>query len=74
MWRCRKVSQMNNTPSGPLSRKVTNEDRQGIEALFDTADDAWRQRDLGALTTLYDFPIYVGTDDSHGAYQGAEAT
>jgi hypothetical protein len=29
-------------------------------------------RDLGALTTLYDFPIYVGTDDSRGAYQGAE--
>jgi hypothetical protein len=63
---------MNNTPSGPPSRKVTIEDREGIEALFNAADDAWRQRDLQALTTLYDFPIYVGTNDSRGAYQGAE--
>ena len=54
------------------SRRVTIEDRQGIEALFNAADDAWRQQDLQALTTLYDFPIYVGTDDSSGKYQGGE--
>ena len=34
---------MNNTPSGPLSKNVTIEDRQGIEALFNAADDAWRR-------------------------------
>lgn len=63
---------MDDVLTGPLSRKITNEDRQGIEALFNAADDAWGQRDLQALTTLYDFPIYVGTDDSGGTYQGAE--
>ena len=52
---------MDHVLTGPLSRKITNEDRQGIEALFNAADDAWGQRDLQALTTLYDFPIYVGT-------------
>ena len=63
---------MDRVLTGPLSRKITNEDRQGIEALFNAADDAWGQRDLQELTTLYDFPIYVGTDDSGGTYQGAE--
>jgi hypothetical protein len=63
---------MNDTRSGSLSTKVTIEVRQGIEALFNAADAAWRQRDLQALTTLYDFPIYVGTDDSRAASQGAE--
>ena len=63
---------MNELLAGPLSRKVTTEDRQGVETLFTAADNAWRQRDLQALTTLYDFPIYVGTDDSAGVYQGGE--
>ena len=33
-------SQTNEIASGPLSRKVTREDRQGIEALFAAADAA----------------------------------
>jgi hypothetical protein len=47
--------------SGPLSRRVTHEDRQGIEALFVAAADAWRKEDMQALMTLYDLPIYAGT-------------
>src|SRR5262249_22387966 len=58
--------------TGPLSRKVTHEDRQGIEALFNAAADAWRKEDTEALMTLYDLPIYLGTDDATGAYQAAE--
>ena len=58
--------------SGPLSRTVTHEDREGIEALFTAAADLWRTDDMQALVTLYDLPIYVGTDNAAGAYQAAE--
>jgi hypothetical protein len=58
--------------TGPLARKVSKEDRQGIDALFDAAADAWRKKDMQALVALYDFPIYVGTDNSAGTYQGSE--
>src|SRR5262245_35058968 len=58
--------------TGPLSRRVTHEDGQGIEALFKAAADAWRTEDMQALMTLYDLPIYAGTDNASGAYQAAE--
>ena len=58
--------------SGPLSRRVTHEDRQGIEALFVAAADARRTEDMQALMTLYDLPIYAGTDNAAGVYQAAE--
>jgi len=57
--------------TGPLSRKVTHEDKEGIEALFNAAADAWRTEDVQALLTLYDLPIYSGTDNAAGAYQAA---
>jgi hypothetical protein len=65
------VSHMDNL-SGPLSRTVTQEDRQGIETLFVAAADAWRKEDMHALMSLYDVPIYAGTDNADGAYQAAE--
>jgi hypothetical protein len=65
------VSQMDNL-TGPLSRRVTHEDRQGIEALFAAAADVWRPEDIQELMTLYDLPIYAGTDNAAGAYQAAE--
>ena len=55
--------------TGPLSRRVTHEDRQGIETLFNAAADAWRKEDVQALMTLYDLPVYAGTDNAAGAYQ-----
>ena len=64
------MSQVDNL-TGPLSRRVTHEDRQGIEALFVAAADAWREEDVQALLTLYDLPIYAGTDNAAGAYQDA---
>ena len=65
------MSHMDNL-TGPLSRRVTHEDRQGIEALFVAAADAWRKEDMQTLMTLYDLPIYAGTDNAAGAYQAAE--
>ena len=65
------MSHMDNL-SGPLSRKVTHEDWQGIQALFTAAAGLWRKEDMQALMTLYDLPIYAGTDNAAGAYQAAE--
>ena len=65
-------AQQDVTKTGPLSRKVTKEDKQGIEALFKTATDAWKKGDMKALTSLYDFPIYMGTDTSSGVFEGGE--
>lgn len=65
------VSHMDNL-SGPLSRTVTHEDRQGIEALFVAAGDAWQKKDMQGLMRLYDLPVYAGTDNAAGAYQAAE--
>ena len=64
------MSHMDNL-TGPLSRRVTHEDRQGIETLFNAAADAWQKEDVQALMTLYDLPIYAGTDNAAGAYQAA---
>ena len=65
------VSRMDNL-RGPLSRTVTNEDRQGIEALFVAAAHAWEKEDMQALMGLYDLSVYAGTDNAAGAYQAAE--
>src|SRR5690242_6630236 len=58
--------------TGPLSRRVTHENGEGIEALFGAAADAWRKEDMQALLALYDLPIYAGTDNAAGAYQSTE--
>jgi len=65
------VSHMDNL-TGPLSRRVTHEDRQGIETLFNAAADACRKEDVQGLMTLYDLPVYAGTDNAAGAYQDAQ--
>jgi hypothetical protein len=65
-------SQMDITKTGPLSRKVIKEDKQGIEALFKAADVAWSKGDMQAVTAFYDFPVYMGTDKPNGTYEGGE--
>src|SRR4029079_4669668 len=58
--------------TGPLSRRVRHEDRQGIETLFNAAADAWRKEDVQALVTHFDLPVYAGTDNVAGAYQAVQ--
>lgn len=65
-------SQQDITKTGPLSRKVTNEDKPGIEALFKSAESAWKKGDIDTLSKLYDFPIYMATDTANGTFQGGE--
>lgn len=47
-------------------RKVTHEDKKGIEALYAEQEAAWKKGDMSAISALVDFPVYMVTDDSKG--------
>jgi len=47
-------------------RKVTHEDKKGIEAMLTKVDNAWKTGDLAATASMVDFPVYMVTDDSKG--------
>lgn len=51
-------------------RKVTKEDKKGIDALFKADEEAWKKEDLVAASANYDFPVYMATDDSKGNTYG----
>ncbi len=65
---------MDMTKVGPLTRKVTKEDKQGIESAIKAADEAWKKGDMEKILAGHDFPIYMATDDSKGAFKGGEWT
>jgi hypothetical protein len=47
-------------------RKVTKEDRQGIEAAMDAFQKAWTTGDASTAMAMVDYPIFVATDDKDG--------
>lgn len=47
-------------------RKVTKEDRKGVEAALMAYHKAWEAGDLATAMGMVDFPIYMMTDDSQG--------
>jgi hypothetical protein len=51
---------------GPLSRKVTKEDKKGVDELYKTTEDAWMKGDVNALADSCDFPVIMLSDDSKG--------
>jgi uncharacterized protein (TIGR02246 family) len=59
---------------GPLSRKVTKEDKKGVQALFKASDDAWMKGDANAVAELIDFPVIMLSDDSKGEVKHFAAT
>jgi hypothetical protein len=63
---------MDMTKVGPLSRKVTTPDRNGVEALIRASDKAWMSGDVQAVAQLQDFPVHMSTDDSTGKFKGEE--
>jgi hypothetical protein len=65
---------MDMTKMGPLARKVMQTDAKGIDALFKAMEEAWMKGDLNAVADLHDFPVYMGTDDLKGKYEGGEWT
>ena len=51
---------------GWAPRKVTHEDKKGIEAMLTQMDKAWMASDITATASMVDFPVYMVTDDSKG--------
>src|SRR5207249_3432282 len=54
------------TKMGPLSRKVTKEDKKGVDELYKKSEEAWKKGDVNALAELVDFPVIMLSDDSKG--------
>jgi hypothetical protein len=59
---------------GPLSRKVTKEDKKGIDDLYKAAMDSMKKSDVNAMADLVDFPVIMLSDDSKGQAQYFSAT
>jgi hypothetical protein len=52
--------------AGWVPRKVTHEDKKGIEAMLTKVDNAWKAGDIATAAAAVDFPVYMVTDDSKG--------
>jgi uncharacterized protein (TIGR02246 family) len=59
---------------GPLSRKVTKEDKKGVDELYKAVEDAMKKQDVNAYADLFDFPVIMLSDDSKGQVQHFEAS
>lgn len=57
---------MDMSKMGPASRKVTKEDKKGVEELYKSMEAAWQKGDVNAVADNCDFPIVMVTDDSSG--------
>jgi hypothetical protein len=62
------------TKVGPMSRKVTKEDKKGVDELFKAAEEGWKKGDVNALADLVDFPVIMLSDDSKGEVKHFAAT
>ena len=65
---------MDMTKVGPMSRKVTKEDKKGVDELYKTSEEAWKKGDVAALADLCDFPVIMLSDDSKGEVKHFPAT
>jgi hypothetical protein len=54
---------------GPLSRKVTKEDKKGVDELYKSVEEAMKKQDVNAYADLVDFPVIMLSDDSKGQVQ-----
>jgi len=62
------------TKVGPMSRKVSKEDKKGISDVYKAWDEAWKKSDLNALAEMVDFPLLMMSDNSKGEEKHFEAT
>jgi len=51
---------------GWMPRKVTHEDKKGIEEMLTQDEAAWMKGDMAGVAANVDFPVYMVTDDSKG--------
>ena len=61
------------TKVGPMSRKVSKEDKKGITDVYKAWDDAWKKGDPNAQAELVDFPVLMMSDNSKGEEKHFEA-
>ena len=54
------------TKMGPMSRKVSKEDKKGVSDAYKAWDEAWKKGDINALAEMVDFPIVMMSDNSKG--------
>jgi hypothetical protein len=62
------------TKMGPMSRKVTKEDKKGVDELYKSAEEAMKKGDVNAMADLVDFPVIMLSDDSKGEVKHFAAT
>jgi len=62
------------TKVGPMSRKVTKEDKKGVSETYKAWDEAWKKGDVNALADLIDFPLIMMSDNSKGEEKHFEAS
>jgi hypothetical protein len=62
------------TKVGPMSRKVTKEDKKGVDTLYKAAEEAMKKGDLNGMADLVDFPVIMLSDDSKGEVKHFAAT
>lgn len=62
------------TKMGPLSRKVTKEDKKGVAETYKAWDEAWKKGDVNALADMVDYPVIMMSDDAKGEEKNFEAS
>ena len=62
------------TKVGPMSRKVTKEDKKGVSDVYKAWDEAWKKGDVNALVDLVEFPLIMMSDNSKGEEKHFEAS
>ena len=59
---------------GPMSRKVTKEDKKGVDELYKASKECMMKADVNAMADLVDFPVIMLSDDSKGEVKHFSAT
>jgi uncharacterized protein (TIGR02246 family) len=62
------------TKMGPMTRKVTKEDKKGVDAMYKAMEEAMKKGDVNAAADFNDFPVLMVTDDSKGVESHSEVT
>jgi uncharacterized protein (TIGR02246 family) len=57
---------MDMTKMGPMSRKVTKEDKKGVEAFYKSWQEAWKKSDINAVADMVSFPVTMISDHADG--------
>jgi hypothetical protein len=54
--------------AGPMSRKVTKEDKKGIDAMYKSIEESMKKGDVNGFADNVDFPVMMVTDNQAGQF------